>query len=200
MLGNQFGGETFNSDYIVQNASNWVYAGTGWTNGTHVPGLVGYEYNHYFGDSNTPPGTVVLSNTPLVNTENGNQPDTANATIYTAPSGARVFSAATIQWSWGLDNYGGTSMVNAGVQRVTQNIIDNFTARRPAAAADAAGRADRRRRHGAERRGRADRGRRRPRTAARRSPATASRPPSAATAQSGGADRLVRDDVHASPA
>jgi hypothetical protein len=130
MLGNMFGGETFNSDYIVQNASHWIYAGTGWTNGTHVPGLVGYEYNHYFGDSNTPPGTVVLSNTPLVNTEN-NQADTANAVFYTAPSGARVFQAATIQWSWGLDNYGGTSMVNAGVQRVTQNIIDNFTAGAP---------------------------------------------------------------------
>ena len=47
-----------------------------------------------------------------------------------------MFAAATIQWSWGLDDFGGTSMVNAGVQRVTQNIIDTFTAGAPPTGAD----------------------------------------------------------------
>jgi hypothetical protein len=126
MMGVQFGGEVNNANWTVQNASNWVYAGTGWTNGTIVPGIVGYEYDHFFNDANTPANITVLSNTAVVNTENG-QHDTANATIYTAPSGARVFAAGTIQWSWGLDNYGGTSFVNPGVQRVTANILANFT-------------------------------------------------------------------------
>jgi hypothetical protein len=67
----------------------------------------------------------VLSNSPVINGETG-QPDTANSTLYTAPSGARVFAAGTIQWGYGLDNYGGTQFVNAGVQRVTQNILANF--------------------------------------------------------------------------
>ncbi|HXY85157.1 MAG TPA: N,N-dimethylformamidase beta subunit family domain-containing protein [Gaiellaceae bacterium] len=125
MMGVMFGGETNNSPYIVSNASNWVFNGTGWTNGTSIPGIVGYEYDHYFGDANTPPGTTVLSNTPLTNTEN-NQPDTANSTIYTAPSGAMVFDAGTIQWSYGLDNFGGTTFVNAGIQRVTANILARF--------------------------------------------------------------------------
>jgi hypothetical protein len=31
---------------------------------------------------------------------------TANATIYTAASGATVFAAGTIAWSWGLDDWG----------------------------------------------------------------------------------------------
>jgi Bacterial Ig-like domain (group 3)/Fibronectin type III domain len=126
MMGVMFGGETNNSPYIVTNASNWVFTGTGWTNGTSVPGIVGYEYDHYYGDATTPAGTSVLSNTPLINTEN-NQHDTANSTIYTAPSGAKVFAAGTIQWSYGLDNFGGTTFVNPGVQKVTSNILGAFT-------------------------------------------------------------------------
>ena len=126
MMGVMFGGETNNSPYIVTNASNWVFTGTGWTNGTSIPGIVGYEYDHYFGDSSTAPNTTVLSNTPLVNTEN-NQNDTANSTIHTAPSGAKVFAAGTIQWSYGLDNFGGTTFVNSGIQTVTNNVLRAFT-------------------------------------------------------------------------
>jgi hypothetical protein len=126
MMGVQFGGEVNNAGYVVQNSSNWVYAGTGFTDGTVVPGIVGYEYDHFYNDANTPANITVLSNTPVVNTEN-NQHDTANSTIYTAPSGARVFASGTIQWSWGLDNYGGTTFVNAGLQRATTNILANFT-------------------------------------------------------------------------
>jgi hypothetical protein len=60
----------------------------------------------------------------------------ANVTLYTAPSGARVFAAGTIEWSWGLDD--GTldaghpeegpvhQVANAAVQRITANILDNF--------------------------------------------------------------------------
>ncbi len=126
MMGVMFGGEVNNAPFVVKNSSSWVYAGTGWTDGTSVPGIVGYEYDHYFGDANTPANITVLSNTPVVNTEN-NQPDTANSTIYTAPSGALVFAAGTIQWSYGLDNFGGTTFVNAGIQRVTSNILARFT-------------------------------------------------------------------------
>ena len=129
MMGEMYGGETPNDNptyYDVTDASNWVFDGTGWTNGTQVPGIVGYEYDHYYGDSTTPPNTTVLSSTPLINAET-NQQDTANSSIYTAPSGAKVFEAGTIQWSWGLDNFGGTSYVNAGVQQVTSNILNDFT-------------------------------------------------------------------------
>jgi hypothetical protein len=127
LMGVMFGGETVDSDYVVQNASNWVYAGTGFTDGTHVQKLVGYEYDHYFGDAQTPPNTTVLSNTSLVNTENG-QADTANAAVHTAPSGATVFAASTIQWSWALDSFGGgPTYLNTGIQRTTANILARFT-------------------------------------------------------------------------
>ena len=73
-----------------------------------------------------PSAVTTPPNTPLTNTEN-NQPDTANSTIYSAPSGAKVFAAGTIQWSYGLDNYGGTTFVNSGIQQVTANILKAFT-------------------------------------------------------------------------
>ena len=126
MMGVMFGGEVNNAPLIVQNASHWVYTGTGWSNGTSVPGIVGYEYDHYFGGASAPVGVTVLSNTPVINTEN-NQPDTANSTIYRAASGAWVYAAGTIQWSWGLDNFGGTTFVNPGIQKVTSNILGAFT-------------------------------------------------------------------------
>src|SRR6266516_5028978 len=31
--------------YVVENASNWIYAGTGFVDGTSIPGIVGYEYD-----------------------------------------------------------------------------------------------------------------------------------------------------------
>jgi hypothetical protein len=31
--------------YVVWNSSNWVYAGTGFADGTSVPGFAGYEYD-----------------------------------------------------------------------------------------------------------------------------------------------------------
>jgi hypothetical protein len=125
LVGEMFGGEVNNANYIVQNASNWVYAGTGFTNGQAIPGIVGYEYDHVVNNGLTPSGFTMLSQSPVVNSETGLN-DVANSGIYTAASGARVFDAGTIQWSYGLDNYGGTTFVNAGIQKTTANILANL--------------------------------------------------------------------------
>jgi F5/8 type C domain/Abnormal spindle-like microcephaly-assoc'd, ASPM-SPD-2-Hydin len=116
--------------FIVQNATNWVYAGTGFTEGSSIPGIVGYEYDKVFNNGNTPTGLTVLGNSPV----NGvSDEDTAavggsisNATLYTAPSGARVFAAGTIQWSWGLANIQSNTYTNAGIQQATANILNTF--------------------------------------------------------------------------
>ena len=111
--------------YVVQNASNWIYAGTGFVNGTSVPGIVGYEYDKVWNNGQTPPGLIILSSSPVVGCCEGSGSSTANSTLYTAASGARVFAAGTIQWSYGLDNYN-ANYVNAGIQKTTANILDNF--------------------------------------------------------------------------
>jgi Abnormal spindle-like microcephaly-assoc'd, ASPM-SPD-2-Hydin len=114
--------------YVVQNSSNWIYAGTGFTDGSSIPGIVGYEYDKVWNNGYTPAGETVLSNSPVLGCCEGSGNSDSNSTLYTAASGAQVFAAGTIQWSWGLDNYGsGTNYVNAGIQRTTANILANFT-------------------------------------------------------------------------
>ncbi|MFL5658953.1 MAG: N,N-dimethylformamidase beta subunit family domain-containing protein [Ktedonobacteraceae bacterium] len=114
-----------NDAYVVQNASNWVYAGTGFVNGSSVPGIVGYEYDKVWNNGSTPAGLTVLSNSPVVGCCEGSGNSDSNSSIYTAASGARVFAGGTIQWSWGLDNYS-ANYANAGIQRTTANILNNF--------------------------------------------------------------------------
>jgi len=127
MMGIMFGGQVgSDTAYVVQNSSNWVYAGTGFTNGQSIPGLIDYEYDEQYNNGSTPAGLTLLSNSPTSNIEQNNASDHANSSIYTAPNGARVFDAGTITWSYGLDNYGGTTYVNAGIQQATANILANF--------------------------------------------------------------------------
>ena len=51
----------------------------------------------------------------------------SNMTIYTAKSGAKVFSTGTIQWSWGLDDYNvpelRASSYDKNVEIITHNVL-----------------------------------------------------------------------------
>jgi hypothetical protein len=118
-------------DWVVTDASNWVFANTGLRNGDKLPGLVGYEYDQLLPGYPTPPGEQVLSASPVIDI-NGKQ-SISNATVYTAPSGARVVDIATIDWSGGLDGYNKfwqsqRLLVNVAAQKITQNILQNFLA------------------------------------------------------------------------
>ncbi len=129
LLGSMWAGD-FNwgtsYDWVVADASNWVFANTGLKNGDHLPGLVGYEYDNVSrSGAPIPAGTSVLSSSHVHDIAQ-NRDDVSNATVYTARSGARVFNAATMQWSWGLDGYGNHNVVNPGVQKITRNILVNF--------------------------------------------------------------------------
>ncbi|UWZ84576.1 choice-of-anchor D domain-containing protein [Occallatibacter riparius] len=111
-------------NYIVQNSSNWIYAGSGFVDGTSIPNIVGYEYDKVWNNGFTPAGLTILSQSPVV--DGSGLHSNANSTIYTAPSGATVFASGTIQWSWGLANLNSNNFANAGIQRTTANILNNF--------------------------------------------------------------------------
>jgi hypothetical protein len=111
--------------YVVANAANWIYAGTGFVDGTSISGIVGYEYDKVWNNGFTPPNVTVLSNSP-VNGCCGGGSSFSNSTLYTASSGARVFAAGTIQWSLGLASIQGNTYMNAGIQKTTANILNNF--------------------------------------------------------------------------
>jgi hypothetical protein len=138
-------GATYNSyfsgngyPWVVNAASSWVFAGTNLHNGDSLPGLVGYEFDQVSTQYPAPKtiigadgvsGVEILAASPV--TDIYNQQATANTTLYTSPSGARVVNMGTFQWAWGLDGwgnlYGGqSSVVNAAAQQITANILNNF--------------------------------------------------------------------------
>ena len=137
----------------VYNASSWIFAGTGlanYTGGTAVTsgagqnafrGLVGYEFDERAANDpslsswvpNEPAGLQQVAHSNVPNVDNGGNAAFSDATLYTAPSGAIVFAAGTIQWSWGLDpgyNSGGCGCnpgyVDPKAQQVTANILNMF--------------------------------------------------------------------------
>ncbi len=77
-------------------------------------GTLGYEWDKDEDNGFRPPGEFDLSSTTASGLQaftdyastvtNGNSTATHHLTMYRAKSGALVFGAGTVQWSWGLDN------------------------------------------------------------------------------------------------
>ena len=130
MKGNQYILDPFDGDLIVTNAAHWVFAGTGLANQDRLPGLLGYEVDGVAGSS--PANTVTLTSTPVAAQPSGQPSGSSQMTIYTAASGAQVFSTGSIQWSWGLDDFNApalrTSRSSAAAATITRNVLDEFGA------------------------------------------------------------------------
>jgi hypothetical protein len=79
---------------------------------------LGYEWDYEQYPNSYPSGRIRMSSTTL----NGR---THKLALYRHSSGALVFGAGTIQWSWGLDDqhYGGTPEVNIDMQQSTVNLF-----------------------------------------------------------------------------
>jgi hypothetical protein len=55
-------------------------------------------------------------------------PSNADAVRYVAASGARVFAAGSLQFSWGLDDWGGHARsVSSGLQQFVRNAVADLT-------------------------------------------------------------------------
>ncbi len=104
--------------WIVAGAGSWVYEGTGLSDGDTLPLLVGYESDALADNGHTPPGLVALASGPVARHDGA--PGWHHASVYEAPSGAFVFTAGTLAWSWGLGKAG---YVSAAVQRITANLL-----------------------------------------------------------------------------
>ena len=131
LVGVQYTGEVTWSnltDYVVINSSHPLYAGTGFSNGDRVTGILGYEMDRYMPEYPAPPSTsrTLLSSSPFVSIDDGLSYQ-ANSSIYQAPSGAWVFGAGTIAWGWALDDLE-MNLSDPRIQRMTANILNLFTA------------------------------------------------------------------------
>ena len=82
------------------------FAGAGFTPGGTVPETMGYEWDQITPGCATPPLT------PLFHWQAEGWP-VADAARYTAPSGAKVFAAGSLQFSWGLDGWRFSDVVAA---------------------------------------------------------------------------------------
>ncbi|HVW48624.1 MAG TPA: N,N-dimethylformamidase beta subunit family domain-containing protein, partial [Solirubrobacterales bacterium] len=76
-------------------------------------GTLGYEWDSDVDNGFRPPGRIPLSSTTVNGVEifvdygthvETNAVASHSLSLYRAPSGALVFGAGTVQWSWGLDN------------------------------------------------------------------------------------------------
>jgi hypothetical protein len=155
ILGVMLNGVATSRPYLVSDASSWIYAGSGLStytgNGTTgvitsgpgqnaLPGLVGYEFDTRAVNgpllsafsSSEPPGVTQVGHSFVPAADNGVSA-WSDATLYTAPSGAIVFSAGTLQWPYGLDNGFADgfcdcdhNVANGAAQKVTANILNRF--------------------------------------------------------------------------
>src|SRR5262245_39925626 len=143
--------------FLVNDASSWIYAGTGLVNyvgnGTSnvitsgpgqnaLAGLVGYEFDTRAGNDSSlteyvpyePPGVRQVGHSFVPAADNGVNA-WSDATLYTAPSGGTVFSAGTIQWSFAVDNGFDTGfcdcnhhVASAIGRTITANIFNRLSA------------------------------------------------------------------------
>jgi hypothetical protein len=107
--------------------------GTSLSVGKALPDLVVQEFDGVVQNGLTPSSLTILASSPVIcNAASSLCPDrkgVANATLYTAPGGARVFAAGTFQWQWGLDNDTflpsptPRSFSSVGFQQFTANLI-----------------------------------------------------------------------------
>ncbi|MEO8631146.1 MAG: N,N-dimethylformamidase beta subunit family domain-containing protein, partial [Betaproteobacteria bacterium] len=123
-------------DFVVANSADPYYRNTGLTNGTAVSTLVGYEWDAVVNNGFSPPGLVVLSNSPTVastigpGVPPGTNASISNAVRYTAASGAKVFSTGSIQFVWGLDADGVyQAQVDSRIRQFIINVLADLGAR-----------------------------------------------------------------------
>ena len=113
-------------DIVVDDASSWVYNNTGLSHGSALAGLLGYEIDQMY--THAPLNTVRLAHSVF---GTGTR-DFSDMTVYGAPSGATVFATGSMQWSWGLDDYGvpdlRPSYLSQGAQQITKNVLARFLA------------------------------------------------------------------------
>jgi hypothetical protein len=89
--------------------------GTGFEFPATLEGLVGYEWDAIQRGLEPPAATVFFHyDHPVSN---------ADAVGFTAPSGARVFSAGSLQFSWGLDGWGRPDYADERLQRFMRNVF-----------------------------------------------------------------------------
>lgn len=127
ILGAMYACAKAHADLVVDDADNWVFAGTGLVDGGTIGGLVDMEYDRIFPEAPTPASIQILAHSPILCR---GLPDYADMTYYTARSGAGVLDASSQGWVKALQCDAPVEADTCDVRavRITQNILNAFSA------------------------------------------------------------------------
>ncbi|SNS96268.1 hypothetical protein SAMN06265795_11088 [Noviherbaspirillum humi] len=124
LIGVMYDYNSVDLDMVISDCTSlaWICRQTGLQAGSVLKGLLGYEVDRV--DASSPAGITVIAASPyMVGTERRY----ANMTYYTHGSGAGVFATGSMQWNWGLDDFGERAdRVNPAVQQMTRNVLNRF--------------------------------------------------------------------------
>jgi hypothetical protein len=132
LLGIRFIYNSLNSDIIMDQCDGWLTANTNLKPGTILPGLLGYEVDAIPDD--LPFQVQRLAHSPFYifdwRTQTYNQ-NFSDMVLHRVASGAFVFATGSMQWAWGLDNFGAPDirldLINPDVQQMTRNLLGRFS-------------------------------------------------------------------------
>jgi hypothetical protein len=152
LVGVMYNTDPIGGNLTIEDASNWVCANTGLTDGVSLSGLLGYEIDCMFFPTDAPEGTARVGHSaytfptspttryPIEGSPSGplgtaGETVYSDMTVYTADSGATVFATGSMQWNFGLDDYNSPtlrpSFANAAAQQITRNVLASFVGARP---------------------------------------------------------------------
>lgn len=115
-------------DIVIQDASSWIFANTGLKNGDHLPGLLGYELDKMYGHA--PHGTQRVAHSPYLDIAGALH--YSDMTYYATAAGSTVVATGSMNWNWGLGEFGYPMFTNPAAQQATRNILKRFGAKDPA--------------------------------------------------------------------
>ncbi|HTO97644.1 MAG TPA: N,N-dimethylformamidase beta subunit family domain-containing protein [Myxococcales bacterium] len=122
MIGEMFGAwQWVAAPLSVGDPSSWLWKGTGVDPGTVIPGVYANEVDNRGDPGLLPPGVAAIGNA-LTENHDG-QVMAGESTLYTAGSGAKVFSTGSIKWSVAL---AGAGRWDARIQQATANVFSVF--------------------------------------------------------------------------
>jgi hypothetical protein len=126
LIGQMYECNPVKADMVIGDAGAWMFEGSGLKNGDKLPNAVGNEYDRVMPESATPDNIQVVAHSPVVCRD---KKSFADATYYTAASGAGVFAVGTFWWIPPLKSdcpRGPTTSTDCQIQRVVENILRDF--------------------------------------------------------------------------
>jgi SAM-dependent methyltransferase len=106
----------------------WL-AGTGFEGPATLEGLVGYEWDAFAGGevAGASEGGAELGE-PTIFLHHKGEPSNADAVRHRTSAGGIVFAAGSLQFSWGLDDWGNPGRADPRLQRLMRNGLDEMIA------------------------------------------------------------------------